>query len=286
MARPQRALAHTATEGSLPADFASYGALPRVRRRGAAGCAERYRKRSVARNKARAPKTASDCFGCLHPSTKPRTAPSTAHSHRGGFGVTRPCTSAPRASASQNPQNVATQAASTRSARVTGRASQRWTVRDMTAVFSDEAAATILLRRRARTSAGAHHNELQSRISAILAQVTAEAFSIAVLWLTSLAVPALIMLSVDVRARLTIRLCTAICAIAAGWCLVITYAVAARAMALSLASPEQQLAISDRDGGPLAFAAILGWLPALIVVASTWFARRRSLNLCRRRSSV
>lgn len=112
--------------------------------------------------------------------------------------------------------------------------------------------------------------------------MTAEAFSSTVLWLSSLAVPALVFITVEAKAPLRARLSAAALAIAAGWCLDVAYAVAAKAIALSLATHEQQLAIFDRDGAPLAFAATLGWVPALVLVACIWVAREARRLMWRR----
>jgi hypothetical protein len=64
----------------------------------------------------------------------------------------------------------------------------------------------------------------------------------------------------------------AVLAVAAGWCLTVAYAISARAISISIASPNELLALYDRDGAPLAFAAVLGWLPSLVIVVVAWLA--------------
>ena len=103
--------------------------------------------------------------------------------------------------------------------------------------------------------------------------MTPAKFATTALWLTTFVLPMLVFLSVSARASRVARLCAAVLAIAAGWCFEVAYAVAARAIALSDAAPQAQLAIFNRDGAPLAFAATFGWIPAVVAVVIAWAVR-------------
>jgi hypothetical protein len=99
-------------------------------------------------------------------------------------------------------------------------------------------------------------------------------FAIDVLWGTSLILPIVVFLLVNPLASIRAKLFAATVAVGAGWCLTVAYAVAARAIALSEAGTrDQQLAVLDHDGAPLAFAMTLGWIPGLVVVLATSLTR-------------
>jgi hypothetical protein len=98
-------------------------------------------------------------------------------------------------------------------------------------------------------------------------------FTINVLWITSLVLPLVVFLLVNARASLWAKLTIAAVAVGAGWCLTVAYTVAAGAITLSLSGLDEQRTILDHDGAPHAFAATLGWVPALIVVGAAWLTR-------------
>ncbi|NYZ61750.1 hypothetical protein [Luteimonas deserti] len=69
-------------------------------------------------------------------------------------------------------------------------------------------------------------------------------------------------------------------AVAAGWLLAVAHVVISQELFAASASPEELLKLYDRDGAPRAFVAVVGWVPAAIIVCiawplHSWLARRR-----------
>ncbi len=81
-----------------------------------------------------------------------------------------------------------------------------------------------------------------------------------------------------------VTLVRALVAIAVGWAMFIAFVLASQAFSISTASPEELIKIYDGDGAPRAFAAVVGWLPAAVVVLAAW-PIHAWLN-CRRRHAA
>jgi len=108
--------------------------------------------------------------------------------------------------------------------------------------------------------------------------MTPEGFSSVVIWLSSLVFPLLVFFvgnSFRSRAHLLVRFAVAI---GIGWALIFASAVAAHALNISVASAAELSALYERDGAPLAFAAVFGWLPATLFVAIAWLFRAYALR--------
>jgi hypothetical protein len=103
--------------------------------------------------------------------------------------------------------------------------------------------------------------------------MTPETFAKAAIHLASIALPFLIFVAGNTFTSRMRTFVHAIAAIACGWGLTVAYAIAARAITLSVANPQEQLAIFDTDGAPLAFAAVFGWVPSVLIVAIVWTFR-------------
>jgi len=104
-----------------------------------------------------------------------------------------------------------------------------------------------------------------------------ERFAQLVIFLAMLMLPYLLFVTGNTYTSWWLTGSRAAIAVAAGWCLAFAYAIAARAINISIASPAELLALYDRDGAPLAFAAVLGWVPALFVVAVAWLVHSVAL---------
>jgi hypothetical protein len=94
-----------------------------------------------------------------------------------------------------------------------------------------------------------------------------------IIWLSSLALPCLLFLAANSFRSVGRSMLWAALSVGVGWLLGLAYAVAAHALALTSASPAEYEAVFANDGAPLAFAAVLGWVPATVVIALTWAAR-------------
>jgi uncharacterized membrane protein (DUF485 family) len=94
------------------------------------------------------------------------------------------------------------------------------------------------------------------------------------LFLTCLALPVLLFLVANSFRLLWITVVRAVFAIICGWAFLFSYAVATNALAFSSPHTQAELAkMSETDGAPLAFAAVLGWVLPAILVLATWGVR-------------
>jgi hypothetical protein len=94
-----------------------------------------------------------------------------------------------------------------------------------------------------------------------------------IIWISSLALPCLLFLAANSFRNGWQSILWAALSTAVGWLLALAYAVAAHSLALTSASPTEHPAVFANDGAPLAFAAVLGWVPAAVAVILTWGAR-------------
>lgn len=95
-----------------------------------------------------------------------------------------------------------------------------------------------------------------------------------------LALPYLLLVAANDFSSVKSTLARALVAVGAGWILTVAYVVVAQELAVAAASPERLLELYDRDGAPRAFAAVFGWVPAVLVICiawswHAWLARRR-----------
>lgn len=97
---------------------------------------------------------------------------------------------------------------------------------------------------------------------------------------TVLALPYLLVVAANDFSSVRSTLARALVAVGAGWILTVAYVVVAQELAVAAASPERLLELYASDGAPRAFAAVLGWVPAVLVISvawpgHAWLARKR-----------
>jgi hypothetical protein len=89
-------------------------------------------------------------------------------------------------------------------------------------------------------------------------------------WLAALVVPYLVLLAANDFRSTKATLLRAAIAIGSGWILTIAYLAVAQAMVVANATPEELFAFYNRDGAPVAFASVFGWIPAAVIIAIAW----------------
>jgi uncharacterized metal-binding protein len=94
------------------------------------------------------------------------------------------------------------------------------------------------------------------------------------LWLTAFVVPYLAFVVHNSFHRAWVIACRAAVAVLAGWLLLFSYALASDAILRRVATTAEQIdALNNGDGAKFAFALVLGWIPATLVVGLTWLIR-------------
>ena len=110
-----------------------------------------------------------------------------------------------------------------------------------------------------------------------------ENFATTTLWLASLLFPYLLFVAGNSFRSTALTTVRAVIAVAGGWALSLSYAVAANAVAVATARTEERLQqVYASDGAPLATAATLGWVLPAIIVAVAWVLHARYLSRHRR----
>ena len=117
----------------------------------------------------------------------------------------------------------------------------------------------------------------QAGLVQALERMSAETFAEVVIRLASIALPYPVFTAGNMSGSRLLTALRAVSAVAVGWCLTVAHAISARAIGISIASPNKLLAPYDRDGAPLAFVAVLGWLPSLVMVIVAWLAHSVAL---------
>jgi hypothetical protein len=112
--------------------------------------------------------------------------------------------------------------------------------------------------------------------------MSVEEFATTVLWLTWLIAPAIVFFFGNSFTSPLRVLLHALLAVASGWALAVTYVVSAQSLIAYRAVPERLEHLYASDGAPAAFAAVFGWIPAALTVATLWVTR--TLWLRRRRA--
>ncbi len=101
-----------------------------------------------------------------------------------------------------------------------------------------------------------------------------EKFAIETLGWMSLALPALLFLTLNPFKNAWLTWLRALLAIGCGWAAMFSYALAANAINFSMAKTDAEFAeLANGDGAKLATAAVLGWVVPAAIVFGIWGAQ-------------
>ena len=101
-----------------------------------------------------------------------------------------------------------------------------------------------------------------------------EKFAIETLWWMSVALPALVFLTLNPFKNAWLTWLRALLAIGCGWAAMFSYALAANAINYSMAKNDADFTeLANGDGAKLTTAAVLGWVVPAVIVFGIWGAR-------------